>query len=209
MENNEPKKSRFSSDQLVGLAAVIASIAIPLAQFLVSYFEQHAIQQQNQRLEEERRRLEITKLFMDNYVGKSADVQIATIQIMKTLDPSFFLAIEGGLKEATKSDSVRAIIRDATVEAASEISYDSQNKKANPKVKKVLSVKELEDKGYEYLKKGDVTNANKYFQKAMDEYPSHYQSTDIKDFGSFSKRSQKQMEKELQRKLEEQMKASQ
>ena len=79
---------------LIALAAVIASIALPLAQFFVGYIEQKTAQEQNVRLEEERRKLEITKLFMDNYVGKTDEVQIATIQIMKTLDPHFFISIE-------------------------------------------------------------------------------------------------------------------
>ena len=100
----EKPKSKISSDSLVGLAAVIASIAIPVAQFLVGYFENRTAQMQSISLEQERRRLEITKLFMDNYVGKSAEVQVATVQIMKTLDPNFFISIEGGLKNATKND---------------------------------------------------------------------------------------------------------
>ena len=40
-------KSKISSESLIGLAAVIASIAIPLAQFLVGYYENHTAQLRN------------------------------------------------------------------------------------------------------------------------------------------------------------------
>ena len=67
-------------------------------------------------------------------------VQIATIQIMKALDPTFFIAIEDGLKETSHSDTVKASIRRATVEAATEILEGNSNHK-NVKVNKVLSAK--------------------------------------------------------------------
>jgi hypothetical protein len=197
----EAKKPEASK---IGLAALIASIGIPLAQLMVGFFEQHTTQLNNVTLEKERRRLEITKLFLDNYVDKKSDVQIATIQIMKALDPAFFIAIEDGLKETTKSDTVRASIRRATVEAATEISETNSNHK-NQKVKKVLSAKKLQNEGLDLLSKGDTKNAQKLFEKANKEYPIYYTSTPPVST-SFSDRDmrkmQKKMDKEMDRKMD-------
>jgi hypothetical protein len=173
VEETEPSKKRISFESQIGLAALIASVAIPLAQFFVGYFEQRTIQQQNTILEQERRRIEITKMFMENYVGKKPDVQIATIRIMKTLDPDFFISIEEGLNETTSSDSVKATLRKATVEAATEIGSNSTNLNKNKKVQRVLSAKEFENKGYDLLLKGDFKNAEKSFQQANQHYPTY------------------------------------
>ncbi len=173
MEDTPKKKSIL--DNLVGLAAIIASVAIPLAQLGVGYYQNRTTQQQNRIADEEKRRFEITKLFMDNYVGKNVETQIATIQIMKGLDPSFFIAIESGLKEATKSDSVKASIRRATVEAATELGNDPIVRTKNRKVQKVLSAKEFEDQGLVWVEKGDFGKAQESFQKSNKEYQS-YQS---------------------------------
>jgi hypothetical protein len=189
----------------IGLAALIASIGIPLAQLMVGYFEQHTTQMNNAMLEKERRRLEITKLFLDNYIGKKTDVQLATIQIMKALDPTFFISIEEGLKETTNSDSVKASIRKATVEAATEISQTVSNHK-NVKVTKVLSSKELETKAIEALKKGDAKNAQKFFDKAHAEYPIY--TTVMPSSGSFEKdvkRMNKQMDKQMDKLMKKKM----
>ncbi len=169
----EPTKKRISFESQIGLAAMIASVAIPLAQFFVGYFEQQTIQQQNTTLEQERRRLEITKMFMENYVGKKPDVQIATIRIMKTLDPHFFISIEEGLNETTTSDSVRATLRKITVEAATEIGDNPTNLNKSKKAQRVLSAKELENKGYDLLLKGDFENAEKSFHEANQHYPTN------------------------------------
>ncbi len=185
----EKPKSKISSDSLVGLAAVIASIAIPLAQFLVGYFENRTAQMQNISLEQERRRLEITKLFMDNYVGKSAEVQVATVQIMKTLDPNFFISIEGGLKNATKNDTVRASIIKATVEAATELGEAPLPQTNKKKVQKVLTAKDFEEQGYKWISSGDFDKAQQSFQKSHQEFPTYKSVDDFyekydKDFSS-------------------------
>ncbi len=196
---DDQPKSKISSDLLLGLAAVIASIAIPVAQFLVGYYEQKTAQMQNIVMEQEKRRLEITKMFMDNYVGKPAEQQMATVQIMKSLDPTFFISIENGLKEATKSDSVKATIRKATLEAASELTGTSNHVKT-PKITKVLSSKEYEEKAFEYLQKGDTENANKYFDKAHKEYPI-YTTSSSGTFKQLDEKTQQEMDKELYRQL--------
>lgn len=171
MEDTPKKKSIL--DNLVGLAAIIASVAIPLAQLGVGYYQNRTTQQQNRIADEEKRRFEITKLFMDNYVGKNVETQIATIQIMKGLDPSFFIAIESGLKEATKSDSVKASIRRATVEAATELGNDPTVRTKNRKVQKVLSAKEFEEQGLVWVTKGDFSKAQESFQKSNKEYQTY------------------------------------
>ena len=171
MEDQTKKKSIL--DNLVGLAAVIASLAIPLAQLGVGYYQNRTTQQENRIADEEKRRLEITKLFMDNYVGKNDETQIATIQIMKGLDPAFFISIETGLKETTKSDTVRASIRRATVEAATELGNDPTIRTKNKKVQKVLSAKEFEDQGLVWVSKGDFNKAQESFQKANKEYKTY------------------------------------
>ncbi len=186
----------------IGLAALIASVGIPLVQLMVGYLQNHTTQLENATLEKERRRLEITKLFLDNYVDKKSDVQIATIQVMKALDPTFFIAIEDGLKETTHSDTVRASIRRATVEAATEISEDNSNHK-NQKVKKVLSAKKLETEGNELLSKGDKKNAQKFFDKANQEYPI-YQKLTASPKG-FDNSDMKKMQKELNKKMDRMM----
>jgi hypothetical protein len=209
----ETKKPEASK---IGLAALIASIGIPLAQLMVGYLQNHTAQLENAILEKERRRLEITKLFLDNYVDKKSDVQIATIQIMKALDPAFFIAIEDGLKETTHSDTVRASIRRATVEAATEISEDNSNYK-NQKVKKVLSAKKLEKEGFELLNKGDKKNAQKLFDKANQEYPIYQKLTsssnspngfDSKDMKAMQKKMNKELDKIMDRKMDSLEKAS-
>ena len=153
----------------IGIAALIASIGIPLAQLLVGYFSQQTTQLQNIALEKERRRLEVTKLFLDNYVGKKTDVQIATIQIMKSLDPIFFISIEDGLKQTTHSDTVKASIKRATVEAATEVQANPSTKTNNKKVQKVLSVHQLERESYDHFVKGDIKSAKIKWQKANQE----------------------------------------
>lgn len=153
----------------IGIAALIASVGIPVAQLLIGFFEQHTTQLQNAALERERRRLEVTKLFLDNYVGKKTDVQIATIQIMKSLDPVFFISIEEGLKETTHSDTVRASIKRATVEAATELDADPSNKNKNKKIQKVLSVHKLEKESYDDFVKGNIKTAKIKWQKANEE----------------------------------------
>jgi hypothetical protein len=175
MEETQKKKSIL--DNLVGLAAIIASVAIPLAQLGVGYYQNRTTQQQNRIADEEKRRFEITKLFMDNYAGKNAETQIATIQIMKGLDPAFFITIESGLKEATKSDSVKASIRRATVEAATELGNDPTVRTKNRKVQKVLSAKEFESQGLQWVSKGDFDKAQESFQKSNQEYKT-YESMD-------------------------------
>jgi hypothetical protein len=150
----------------IGIAALIASVGIPVAQLLIGFFEQHTTQLQNAALERERRRLEVTKLFLDNYVGKKTDVQIATIQIMKSLDPVFFISIEEGLKETTHSDTVRASIKRATVEAATELDADPTIKNKNKKIQKVLSVHKLEKESYDDYVKGNIKTAKIKWQKA-------------------------------------------
>jgi hypothetical protein len=198
---DEAKKPEASK---IGLAALIASIGIPLAQLMVGFFEQHTTQLNNVTLEKERRRLEVTKLFLDNYVDKKTDVQIATIQIMKALDPAFFIAIEDGLKETTKSDTVRASIRRATVEAATEISETNSNHK-NQKVKRVLSAKKLETEGFELLNKGDKKNAHKLFEQAHKEYPI-YQNMPSSSFSSgFDNSDIKSMQKKLDKMMKKKM----
>ena len=171
MEDNPKKKSIL--DNLVGLAAIIASLAIPLAQLGVGYYQNRTTQQQNRIADEEKRRFEITKLFMDNYVGKNVNTQIATIQIMKGLDPTFFLAIESGLKEATKSDTVRASIRRATIEAATELNNDPTIRTKSQKVQKVLSAKKFEDQGLVWVSKGNFDKAQESFQKSNKEYKTY------------------------------------
>lgn len=193
----EVKKPEASK---IGLAALIASIGIPLAQLMVGYLQNYTTQLDNAAQEKERRRLEVTKLFLDNYVDKKSDVQIATIQIMKALDPVFFIAIEDGLKETTKSDTVRASIRRATVEAATEISETNSNHK-NQKVKRVLSAKQLQNEGIELLNKGDKKNAQKLFDKANKEYPI-YQNMPSSSFSSgFDNSDIKSMQKKLDKKM--------
>jgi hypothetical protein len=195
----EAKKPEASK---IGLAALIASIGIPLAQLMVGYLQNHTTQLENAILEKERRRLEITKLFLDNYVDKKSDVQIATIQIMKALDPTFFIAIEDGLKETTHSDTVRASIRRATVEAATEISEDNSNHK-NQKVKKVLSAKKFETEGFELLNKGDKRNAQKLFDKANQEYPIYQKLTPSSS--GFDNSDMKAMQKKLNKIMDRKM----
>jgi ABC-type Na+ efflux pump permease subunit len=150
----------------IGIAALIASIGIPLAQLLIGYFSQQTTQLQNVALEKERRRLEVTKLFLDNYVGKKTDVQIATIQIMKSLDPVFFISIEEGLKQTTHSDTVRASIKRATVEAAHEVQADPNIKNKSKKIQKVLASHQLEKESYDNYVKGDLKTAKIKWQKA-------------------------------------------
>jgi hypothetical protein len=156
----------------IGIAALIASIGIPLTQLLVGYLQQQTTQLENVALEKERRRLEITKLFLDNYVNKKTDVQIATIQIMKSLDPSFFISIEEGLKETTHSDTVRASIKKATVDAANEIAVDPTIRVKSKKVQKVLSAQKLEKEGYDNFLKGDFKSAKIKWHRANEEFPS-------------------------------------
>lgn len=163
------EEAKKTESARIGIAALIASIGIPLAQLLVGFFSQQTTQLQNIALEKERRRLEITKLFLDNYVNKKTDVQIATIQIMKSLDPSFFISIEEGLKETTHSDTVMASIKRATVEAATEISIDPTIKTKNKKVQKVLSAHQLEKESYDNFVKGDLKTAKIKWQKANTE----------------------------------------
>jgi hypothetical protein len=207
------EEAKKTESNKIGLAALIASIGIPLAQLAVGYLQNHTAQMESAILEKERRRLEITKLFLDNYVDKKSDVQIATIQIMKALDPTFFIAIEDGLKETTHSDTVRASIRRATVEAATEISETNSNHK-NQKVKKVLSAKKFENEGIELLNRGDKKNAQKLFDKANQEYPIYQKLTtsssdfDSKDLSKEMKAMQKQAEKELDKKMKDLEKSS-
>ncbi len=130
------EEAKKTESARIGIAALIASVGIPLAQLLVGFFSQQTTQLQNIALEKERRRLEVTKLFLDNYVGKKTDVQIATIQIMKSLDPVFFISIEEGLKETTFSDTVKASIKRATVEAATEVQADPTIKNKTKKFRK-------------------------------------------------------------------------
>jgi hypothetical protein len=163
-----PEEVKKSGSQ-IGLAALIASVGIPVAQLLVGFFEQHTAQLNNVALEKERRKLEITKLFLDNYVGKKTDVQIATIQIMKSLDPVFFISIEEGLKETTHSDTVRASIKRATVDAATEIETDPNVKTKIKKVQKVLATHQLEKESYEAFSKGDIKSAKVKWQKANED----------------------------------------
>ncbi len=160
-----PEEIKKSGSQ-IGLAALIASVGIPVVQLLVGFFEQHTAQLNNVALEKERRKLEITKLFLDNYVGKKTDVQIATIQIMKSLDPVFFISIEEGLKETTHSDTVKASIKRATVDAATEIERDPTIKTKIKKAQKVLATHQLERESYEAFSKGDIKSAKIKWQKA-------------------------------------------
>jgi hypothetical protein len=203
-------KPKVSEGSKIGLAALIASIGIPLAQLTVGYLQQYTEQQQNAALENEKRRLEITKLFLDNYIGKKSDVQIATIQVMKALDPSFFISIEEGLKETSNSDSVKASIRRATIDAANEVLTDTPKKKS-VKVQKVLSSSELEQKGRDALRKGDSKTAQKYFDQAHEEYPVYHSKIVTSSSTIDSKEIEKmrnQMQKELNRdmkKLEKEM----
>ena len=162
----EAKKNESSR---IGIAALIASVGIPVAQLLIGFFQQHTTQLQNTALEKERRRVEVTKLFLDNYVGKKTDVQIATIQIMKSLDPVFFISIEEGLKQTTHSDTVKASIKRATVEAATEVEADQTIKTKNKKVQKVLSVHRLEKESYDDFVKGNIKTAKIKWQKANQE----------------------------------------
>jgi hypothetical protein len=162
-------ETKKTENARIGIAALIASVGIPVAQLLIGFFEQHTSQLQNAALERERRRLEVTKLFLDNYVGKRTDVQIATIQIMKSLDPVFFISIEEGLKETTHSDTVRASIKRATVEAATEVNADPTIKTKNKQVQKVLSVHQLEKESYDHYVKGDLKTAKIKWQKASQE----------------------------------------
>jgi hypothetical protein len=197
----EAKKTETNK---IGLAALIASIGIPLVQLLVGYLQNYTTQLDNAAQEKERRRLEITKLFLDNYIDKKSDVQIATIQIMKALDPVFFIAIEDGLKETTDSDTVKASIRRATVEAATQISEENTNHK-NQKVKKVLSSKQLEAEGFELLSKGDKKNAHKLFEQAHKEHPIYHNVSEATNTGFTDKdirKMQKRMEKEMDRKMD-------
>jgi hypothetical protein len=163
------EEAKKTESTRIGIAALIASIGIPVAQLLVGFFSQQTTQLQNVALEKERRRLEVTKLFLDNYVGKKTDVQIATIQIMKSLDPVFFISIEEGLKETTHSDTVRASIKRATVEAATEVQADPNIKNKTKKVQKVLSSHQLEKESYDNFVKGDLKNAKIKWQKANQE----------------------------------------
>ena len=163
------EEAKKTESARIGVAALIASIGIPVAQLLVGYFSQQTTQIQNVALERERRRLEVTKLFLDNYVGKKTDVQIATIQIMKSLDPVFFISIEEGLKETTHSDTVMASIKRATVEAATEVQADPTIKTKNKRVQKVLSVHQLEKESYDNFVKGDIKTAKIKWQKANQE----------------------------------------
>jgi hypothetical protein len=163
------EETKKTESARIGIAALIASIGIPVAQLLVGYFSQQTTQIQNAALERERRRLEVTKLFLDNYVGKKTDVQIATIQIMKSLDPVFFISIEEGLKETTHSDTVMASIKRATVEAATEVQADPNIKTKNKRVQKVLSVHQLEKESYDNFVKGDIKTAKIKWQKANQE----------------------------------------
>ena len=199
----EVKKTEASK---IGLATLIASIDIPLAQLMVGYLQNTTTQSQNVILEKERQRLEVTKLFLDNYVDKKSDVQIATIQIMKALDPTFFIAIEDGLKETSHSDTVKASIRRATVEAATEISESNANNK-NAKVKRVLSAKKFETEGFELLNKGDKKSAQKFFDKAYKEYPIYQKLTPSSNgfTDKDMKAMQKKMDKELDKMMEQKM----
>ena len=163
------EEAKKTESARIGVAALIASIGIPVAQLLVGYFSQQTTQIQNVALERERRRLEVTKLFLDNYVGKKTDVQIATIQIMKSLDPVFFISIEEGLKETTHSDTVMVSIKRATVEAATEVQADPTIKTKNKRVQKVLSVHQLEKESYDNFVKGDIKTAKIKWQKANQE----------------------------------------
>ncbi len=170
------EEAKKTESARIGIAALIASVGIPLAQLLCGFFSQQTTQLQNIALEKERRRLEVTKLFLDNYVGKKTDVQIATIQIMKSLDPVFFISIEEGLKETTFSDTVKASIKRATVEAATEVQADPTIKNKTKKVQKVLSSHQLEKESYDNFVKGDLKNAKIKWQKANQEeitFPSN------------------------------------
>jgi hypothetical protein len=202
------EEAKKTESARIGIAALIASIGIPLAQLLVGFFSQQTTQLQNIALEKERRRLEVTKLFLDNYVGKKTDVQIATIQIMKSLDPVFFISIEEGLKETTHSDTVKASIRRATVDAATEVSTESGNSIKNKKIQKVLSAKHYEEKGNEHFARGDLKSAKIEWQKADQEFPlfkdegsfrqSGFSSGFSEDFSS-DKKMRKAMQKDLNR----------
>ena len=74
----EVKKTEASK---IGLATLIASIDIPLAQLMVGYLQNTTTQSQNVILEKERRRLEVTKLFLDNYVDKN---RMCRLQLSKS-----------------------------------------------------------------------------------------------------------------------------
>ena len=141
-------------------------------------------------------------------MNKKLDVQIATIQIMKALDPTFFIAIEDGLKETSHSDTVKASIRRATVEAATEISESNANNK-NAKVKRVLSANKLQTQGLDLLSKGDKKNAQKFFDKANQEYPIYQTTTLPPSSNGFTNKDmkdiQKKMDKDLDKMMEQKM----
>ena len=123
---------------------------------------------------------------------------------MKALDPTFFIAIEDGLKETSHSDTVKASIRRATVEAATEISESNANNK-NAKVKRVLSAKKLEIQGLDLLSKGDKKNAKKFFDKANQEYQIHQTTILPTSSNGFTEKDMKDMKKEMDKELEEMM----
>lgn len=114
---------------------------------------------------------------------------------MKALDPAFFIAIEDDLKETTKSDTVKASLRRATVEAATEILETNSNHK-NQKVKKVLSAKQLQNERIELLNKVDKKNTQKFFEKANREYPVYVQTQPPSSSNGFSEKDMKKLEKQ-------------
>ena len=155
----------------LGLAALIAAVLLPAAQVMTpvvgDIINKRNELAANATIESEKRRIEVTRLLFENYFGKPAEQQAATVDYLVALFPKELKDLQPLLISRAADNAVVSKV-DAAVATTTDVS-----------VSEAESAAQLEREGFQAIIAGDLPSARKYFGTAYSLFPTYHQVDEI------------------------------
>ncbi|HEX8069738.1 MAG TPA: hypothetical protein VF546_07300 [Pyrinomonadaceae bacterium] len=194
MADNDPKNpapppggdaaaSGSASSGLLGKAAIIAAILVPLAQvsapIALDFYKARAEARiradevsSNERIEESKRRVEVTKLFFEQFVGQPAEQQKKLLVTISILYPEQYARLAKAFANESADEAVRQNVNTAQTAAVSVQQMDN----GRPPDADVIT---NEREGFKALLGGDLTQARNRFGAAYTQFPTYHNVDEI------------------------------
>ncbi|MBK7384842.1 MAG: hypothetical protein IPI81_16140 [Flavobacteriales bacterium] len=156
----------------VGLAAVIASFLIPLAQVVAPAVQEIATTKQKTVVEQEiaydKHKEQVADILLKRYIDQDANDQHGALAIIGALFPEFAVKLEEAFGRYAKDSTVQRQAEMIVAQAASVATSD------------LKIAREAENSGFEALAQGDAVTAKQQFNMAYEAYPTFHNVDEIR-----------------------------
>lgn len=161
-----PDEGKKSDSQALGRAAIVAAVLIPLAQLLapvVSGTYNTWLQARvSQEVEDRKAKVEVTRILLENYIGKSPEQQAATVDFLAATFPEYLERSRSILQSQTSAPEVREKVTQALATLGN----------VAPPTRETVA--ENERAGFQLLLLGNLAEARSKFGEAYHDFPTYH-----------------------------------